>query len=55
MEALVKYANAPGSVEIRDMPAPEIAPDQEINGRTVSDWLARAETNDVVPFDAGQK
>ena len=28
MQALVKYANAPGSVEIRDMPRPEIRPDQ---------------------------
>jgi 2-amino-4-hydroxy-6-hydroxymethyldihydropteridine diphosphokinase len=37
------------------VPLAEIAPDLEINGRTVSDWLAHAETNDVVPFDAGQK
>ncbi len=28
MEALVKYANTPGAVEIRDMPTPQIAPDQ---------------------------
>lgn len=28
MQALVKYANEPGSVEIREMPAPEITPDQ---------------------------
>ena len=28
MEALVKYANEPGRVEIREMPAPEITPDQ---------------------------
>lgn len=37
------------------VPLAEIAPDQEINGRTVSDWLAHSETNDVVPFDAEQK
>jgi 2-amino-4-hydroxy-6-hydroxymethyldihydropteridine diphosphokinase len=37
------------------VPLAEIAPDQEIDGRTVSDWLAHAETKDVVPFDAGQK
>ncbi len=28
MEALVKYANEPGRVEIREMPEPEITPDQ---------------------------
>lgn len=28
MKALVKYANMPGCVEIREMPVPEIAPDQ---------------------------
>ena len=28
LEALVKYANAPGAVEIRDMPRPAIRPDQ---------------------------
>src|SRR5881394_3520993 len=28
LEALVKYDNIPGCVEIREMPAPEIAPDQ---------------------------
>lgn len=37
------------------VPLAEIAPDQQIGGRSVSDWLARAETNDVVPFEAGQK
>ncbi len=30
MEALVKYANEPGRVEIRDMPRPEITADQEL-------------------------
>jgi L-iditol 2-dehydrogenase len=28
MQALVKYANEPGAVEIQDMPRPEITPDQ---------------------------
>lgn len=37
------------------VPLEEIAPGHEIDGRTVADWLAHVETNDVVPFDAGQK
>lgn len=28
MEALVKYTNEPGRVEIREMPPPEMSPDQ---------------------------
>lgn len=30
MQALVKYANVPGAVEIRDMPTPEIGPDDAL-------------------------
>lgn len=30
MQALVKYANVPGAVEIRDMPSPEIGPDDAL-------------------------
>jgi len=30
MEALVKYANVPGAVEIRDVPEPQVGPDQAL-------------------------